>query len=320
MQERRTLRRVRMKSIFVSFDEIGWYCLREILRMGGEVTGIFTLTDERLARVSGAKPFDGLAEEFGVPLYKIRNINDEEVISAVRDCAPDISFVVGWSQLVKREFIDLAAYTCVGMHPTLLPRHRGRAPLPWAIIMGLKKTGVTMFHIDVEADNGDIIGQVEVDIDFHDNAASLYRKTLDAHVDLIREYWPLLARGEAPRIKQDEARASYWPKRTPADGIIDWNTRAVNLYDWIRALSEPYPGAFTFIGGKKLFIWKAEIVEGVDADAAPGEVVGTDELGAVVGTGEGLIRIRSLQLDGGERLDDGKIGGASILEKGKVLG
>ncbi|MFQ5354764.1 MAG: formyltransferase family protein, partial [Thermodesulfobacteriota bacterium] len=179
-----------MKSIFVSFDEIGWYCLREILRMGGEVSGIFTLTDERLAKMSGARPFDDLAAEFSVPLYKIKNINDAGTMEAVKDCAPDISFVVGWSQLVKSEFIKAAAYTTVGMHPTLLPRHRGRAPLPWAIIMGLKKTGVTMFHIDLEADNGEIIGQVEVDIEFEDDAASLYRKTLDAHVDLIRSYWP----------------------------------------------------------------------------------------------------------------------------------
>jgi len=309
-----------MKSIFVSFDEIGWYCLREILRLGGEVSGIFTLTDERLAKMSGAKPFDDLAAEFNVPLFKIKNINDAETFALVKDCAPDISFVVGWSQLVKREFIESASYTCVGMHPTLLPRHRGRAPLPWAIIMGLKKTGVTMFHIDVEADNGDIIGQVEVDIDFDDDAESLYKKTLDAHVDLIRNYWPYLNKGEAPRIKQDEARASYWPKRTPLDGIIDWNSGAGNIYDWIRALSNPYPGAFTFLDDKKIFIWKARPEAGECEDARPGAILRLDEQGMLVCTGEGMIRITSLQFEDEDRLEGKNMEGATILEKGKVLG
>jgi methionyl-tRNA formyltransferase len=308
-----------MKSIFVSFDEIGWRCLEEILRLGGDVAGIFTLDDERRLRMSGNRPFDDLAAAYNVPLFKVRNINDEETLRLVGKCSPDISFVIGWSQLVGKEFISSAAYTCVGMHPTLLPRHRGRAPLTWAVIMGLEKTGVTMFHIDVEADNGDIIGQAEIPIEFEDDAMSLYKKALDAHVALVRECFPLLQRGEAPRIRQDASKASYWQKRTPADGIIDWNTRARNLYDWIRALSEPYPGAFTFHGDGKLMVWKAAIVEGAP-EGAPGAIIGSDGEGLLVAAGDGTLRLTSVQFDGGPRLSGAEIIKSKLFAKGTVLG
>lgn len=309
-----------MKSIFVSFDEIGWHCLEKMLSLGGNLTGIFTLDDERRAKMSGNKPFDDLARKYGVPLHKIRNINDGQSLELVKACDPDVAYVIGWSQLVKKEFMSLARYTCVGMHPTLLPRHRGRAPIPWAIIYGLRKTGVTMFHIKEDADNGDIIGQEEIDIGFEDDAMSLYKKALAAHVKLIGDCFPLLEAGNAPRIRQDDSKASYWAKRTPFDGIIDWNTRAMNLYDWVRALTEPYPGAFTFYAGRKLIIWKSYPVNKEERHADAGTILDVTADGILAATGEGALLLPDVQFDGGERLKGPKIMESSLFEKGSILG
>lgn len=309
-----------MKSIFVSFDEIGWYCLKGILELGGNVAGIFTLDDERRGKMSGNKPFDDLAQKYNIPLYKIRNINDEEVLTIVKDIAPDISFVIGWSQLVKGKFISLAKYTCVGIHPALLPKHRGRAPLTWAIIFGLRRTGVTMFHIKEEADNGEIIGQIEVPIAFEDDASSLYVKILDAHIKLINDYYPLLQTGKAPRIRQNEEKASYWHKRVPKDGIIDWNIRARNLYDWIRALSQPYPGAFTFYKEKKLLIWKSRLINEKNIDNEPGIIIDIDDEGLLVSAGEGTIKLTSIQFEGESILNKIGIHQSSLFKKGEYLG
>jgi methionyl-tRNA formyltransferase len=309
-----------MRSIFVSFDEIGWYCLQKILEMGGNVAGIFTLDDERRIKMSGNKPFDDLAKEYNVPLYKIRNINDKETLGLVKKCDSDTSFVIGWSQLVKNEFISSSKYACVGMHPTLLPRHRGRAPIPWAIIFGLKKTGVTMFHIKEEADNGDIIGQTEIPIEFEDDALSLYKKALQAHIKLIEDYFPLLQKEKAPRIKQDEAKASYWHKRVPKDGIIDWHTSARNLYDWIRALTEPYPGAFTFYDDKKLIVWKSRLVNEHDHNINSGMILEVNKEGFLVSTGEGLLKLVSVQFEGENKLIGSEIREASLFKKGSILG
>ena len=148
------------------------------------------------------------------------------------------------------------------MHPTLLPRHRGRAAIPWAILSGLARTGVTLFEIvDATADSGPIVGQREVPIDRDETATTLYDKVTAAHVELSGVRAAARSTGRRRGSPQDTRRASYWPKRTPADGIIDWETRAPYLYDWVRAQTRPYPGAFTYLGEEKVVVWRARPVE-----------------------------------------------------------
>jgi methionyl-tRNA formyltransferase len=180
------------------------------------------------------------------------------------------------------------------MHPTLLPRHRGRAAIPWAILSGLAKTGVTLFQIaDGTADSGPIVGQVEVPIAQDETATTLYDKVTAAHLELVREFVPKLLDGSAERVPQDTRRASAWPKRTPADGIIDWETRAPYLYDWVRAQTRPYPGAFTYLGEDKLVVWAARPVE-LEEEAPAGTVVALDG-GPVVACGEGGLVLEEVE-------------------------
>jgi methionyl-tRNA formyltransferase len=185
------------------------------------------------------------------------------------------------------------------MHPTLLPRHRGRAPIPWAILSGLARTGVTLFEItDSTADSGAIVGQAVIDIAPDETATTLFERLAQAHVSLIREYVPQLLRRSAPRVPQDARRASAWPRRTPADGIIDWETRAPYLYDWVRAQTRPYPGAFTFRGDDRVVVWRARPVE-LEAAAPAGTVVAERPEGHVVACGEGALLLEEVELEKG---------------------
>jgi methionyl-tRNA formyltransferase len=282
-----------MRAVWVTFDVIGRRCLEASAEAGAEVAAVVTLPGPIDPERSGQCAFDDVARRLEAPLIEAADVNAPETIEAIRSTRPDAIFVVGWSQLVRGEVIDLARGAVYGMHPTLLPRHRGRAAIPWAILTGLAKTGVTLFEIvDPTADSGPIVAQVEVPIASDETATSLYERVADAHVELIREHVPKLIDGTATRVVQDERRASAWPKRTPADGIIDWETRAPYLHDWVRAQTRPYPGAFTYLGDQKVVVWSATPVQ---AETAPaGTIVAA---GPVVACGEGALLLEEVETD-----------------------
>ena len=284
-----------MRLVWVSFDVMGRDCLAAAAESGAEVAAVVTLPGPIDPDRSGQCSFDEIAAELGARLIESVDVNAPDTIAAIREADPDLIFVVGWSQLVMDEFIGLPRHGVFGMHPTLLPRHRGRAAIPWAILSGLAKTGVTLFQIaDGTADSGPIVGQVEVPVELHETATTLYEKITAAHLELVREFVPRLLDGTAERVPQDTRRASSWPKRTPADGIIDWETRAPYLYDWVRAQTRPYPGAFTYLGEDKLVVWRARPVE-LDDEAPAGTVVRRDGEAAVVACGEGGLVLEEVE-------------------------
>src|SRR3990170_2018887 len=276
-----------MRTVWVSFDTMGRDCLEAAAAAGAEIVGVVTLPGPIDPSRSGQCSFDEVASRLGARPVETTDVNSDETLEAIRAVDPELIFVVGWSQLVREPFIELARDGVFGMHPTLLPRHRGRAPIPWAILSGLARTGVTLFEIvDRTADSGAIVGQVVVDIAPEETATTLFERIAEAHVALIREVVPQLLAGSAPRVPQDSRRASVWPKRTPAAGIIDWETRAPYVYDWVRAQTRPYPGAFTFLGDEKVVVWRARPVE-LEAEAPAGTIVAERSDGPVVACGEG---------------------------------
>jgi methionyl-tRNA formyltransferase len=287
-----------MRTVWVSFDTIGRDCLEAAADVGAEIVGVVTLPGPIDPNRSGQCSFHDVVAQLDAALIETRDVNEPETLNAIRKLQPELIFVVGWSQLVHDAFVALASEGVFGMHPTLLPRHRGRAPIPWAILTGLARTGVTLFEIvDSTADSGAIVGQVTLDIAPDETATTLFTRIAEAHVELTRELVPQLLAGAAPRIPQDPSRASSWPGRTPADGIIDWETRAPYLYDWVRAQTRPYPGAFTFIGDEKVIIWGARPVE--LGEAAPaGTIVEFGPEGPVVACGEGGLVLEEIQTNG----------------------
>ena len=284
-----------MRLVWVSFDVMGRDCLAAAAEAGAEVAAVVTLPGPIDPNRSGQCSFDEIAAALGARLIETVDVNSPETIAALREADPDLTFVVGWSQLVLDEFIGLPRHGVFGMHPTLLPRHRGRAAIPWAILSGLAKTGVTLFQIaDGTADSGPVVGQVDVSIARDETATTLYDKVTAAHLELVRQFVPKLLDGTAERTPQDTRRASAWPKRAPSDGIIDWETRAPYLYDWVRAQTRPYPGAFTFLGDDRLVVWRARPVE-LDDEAPAGTVVARDGDAAVVACGEGGLVLEEVE-------------------------
>ena len=286
-----------MRTVWVSFDTMGRDCLEAAAGSGAQIVGVVTLPGPIDPDRSGQCSFDDLAARLDAALIETRDVNSPETLNAIRKLEPELIFVVGWSQLVHEPFIALASEGVFGMHPTLLPRHRGRAPIPWAILSGLARTGVTLFQIvDETPDSGAIVGQVTVEIAPDETATMLFERLAEAHIELVRELVPQLVSRSAPRIPQDPTRASAWPRRTPADGIIDWETRARYLYDWVRAQTRPYPGAFTFLGQDKVIVWAARPVE--LAEPAPaGTIVAVDSERPIVACGDGALVLEEFQTD-----------------------
>jgi methionyl-tRNA formyltransferase len=297
-----------MRVAWVSFDVIGRDCLEAAANAGAEVVAVVTLPGPVDPNRSGQCSFDGIAERLGARLVETSDVNAPETVAALRDAAPDLLFVVGWSQLVHDAVIAVAPGGVFGMHPTLLPRHRGRAPIPWTILSGLAKTGVTLFEIvDATADSGPVVGQVKVPLAPDETATTLFERLSRAHVELVRRHMPELLAGTAPRVAQDARRASSWPKRTPADGIIDWDTRASYLYDWVRAQTRPYPGAFTFLDDRRIVVWRAAAVP-IEQGARAGTVVEERDTGVVVACGEGGLVLQEVEPEGGDVLQGPSIG------------
>lgn len=251
--------RDKMKLAFATCVQLGLSCIEQIYNLGGKLDLLITLKDDKATRKSGRVYLDEIAEKHGIPLLKISNINEPEVVSSLKRYEIDWLFIIGWSQIARKEVLDAPTKGCIGMHPTLLPEGRGRAAVPWAIIKGLTKTGVTMFKLDEGVDTGDIIGQEEIELDNNTTATELYKKVIDAHMKLIVRYWNDIMNDTIVFTEQDEAKATVWPERKPEDGEIHASMTMEEADRLVRAVTHPYPGAFFKDGDKCIRIWSAGI-------------------------------------------------------------
>ncbi len=291
--------------VFVGCVAEGLECLQEILKAGGNVVAVVTFTDELASKTSGAVSFDSIARSHGIPLHKVRSTNTPESIALLKELAPDVIFVIGWTRLVSKEVLQTPVLGCIGMHASLLPRYRGRAPVNWAIINDEKETGNTMLLLDDGVDTGDILLQKRIRISFSDTCETLYAKVAQAGREMIREIMPFIASGRLPRTPQEHAQATVMPGRKPEDGLIDWQRSSLELYNWVRALTHPYPGAFTFHNGRQLLIWQAHPSPFPEAGGSPafqrykaGEVVSVSD-GITIATGcDDLLTVRQLSYEG----------------------
>ena len=247
-----------MKIAFATCVQLGLSCIEKIISIGGKLDLLITLKDEKAKNKSGRVYLDDISSENDISLLKIDNINDDEVISALKEMNIDWLFIIGWSQIARPVLLGTPVLGCIGMHPTLLPIGRGRAAIPWAIIKGLSKTGVTLFKLDEGVDTGDIIGQQSIEIGETTNAGELYRKIDELHVSLLEKYWNDIYSGNVTLTEQDEKLATEWPGRKPEDGEIFNTMTMCEAERLVRAVTKPYPGAFYIENSKKLIIWSAK--------------------------------------------------------------
>lgn len=245
-----------MKFAFVTCVQIGLSCMEAIYEVNGELDLIISIPDEKAKKKSGRIYVDNFAQKYNIPFLKSNHINDEVVINAIKKYKIDWLFIIGWSQIASKEVIDAPNLGAIGAHPTLLPQGRGRAAIPWAILKGLNKTGVTFFKMDEGVDTGIILGQEEIEIEESETATTLYDKVNVAHEKLIKKLVVDLANDEVVPVKQDESKATYWKGRKPSDGRIKSDMSIEFVDKLVRATTKPYPGAFVLEDSKKITIWQ----------------------------------------------------------------
>lgn len=277
--------------------------LAALIGSPAELVGVVTMPRERAAQTSGYVDLDPLARAAGAELLRCADINHAESVGQIRRLAPDLIVVVGWTRLLGAELLGVPPRGCVGFHASLLPRYRGRAPVNWAILRGETLAGNTMMYLDAGTDTGDVIDQRPVPIGADDTCATVYARVAGAGAAMLRHHLPALLDGTAPRTPQGPARGGPLPKRTPQMGITDWRRPARCVHDWIRALTEPYPGAHTFWAGRKVMLW-ASAVPGSMApglpggqprrDGGPGEIIGCDSRGLWVAAGSGNLLMTAM--------------------------
>lgn len=251
-----------MKSILVGAVGSTKVVLQAMIEVKFPITHVFSLDEKVSENVSGYFPVHEIAQENNIPYTKFEKINDEENIQIIQSISPDYIFVVGLSQLVKRQIIDSAKLGVIGFHPTPLPKMRGRAANVWQVLLGIHETKCSMFFIDDGMDSGDILGQENYYIEDTDYAFDVYQKIEEAAYRLSKKVLKQIVDGTLKPIKQNEEEATYLLKRSPEDGLIDWDEPIENIHRLVRAVSHPFPGAFGMYDGKhQIIIWRADMIE-----------------------------------------------------------
>jgi len=299
-----------MRIGWVGFHIEGLLALRGLLERGFPLEAVITLKPDLAAKRSGAADYGVLCRQFGVPLYEIANINDDESLSLLKKISLDLAFVIGWTQIIRPEALNLVKVGMIGAHASLLPHNRGRAPINWALIKGEKQTGNSLMWLAEGVDTGEIIDQVAIPITPYDTCASLYEKVAESNRDMILRLVPRLLADERPGRAQPNNGEPNLPGRRPKDGILNWSLKNAEVYDFVRALTKPYPGAFSWLNGRRWTIWQCALLpKGFSFDAQPGETVGPiispveASCGQAVACGAGAIVLLELEDDNGEALN-----------------
>ena len=257
-----------MRILYFGSNKVSKLCVEKLLAMGHEIVGIFTVAEsfeisysDRPVKNVLYEDISEFAAKHGIPVYKTSGkLIKDGYDSIIKDINPDFILIFPWYHLVPEKIIKIPSKGTALLHPSLLPEYRGGAPVPWAMINGEKRTGVSLFYLTKEIDAGDIIGQKMIGIEEEDDISTIFEKIYRVTLDLLEEYIPLIESNKVVAKPQDLKGSKVWPQRKPEDGLIDWNQSNNRIYNWIRALTKPYPGAFTLLDGKKMFIWKASKV------------------------------------------------------------
>ncbi len=269
-----------------AYHNVGYECLDALIQNDEYVLAVITHKDNPNEEI-WFRSVEGLAKSFSIPVHTPVSVNTPDWIARIRSWEPDLIFSFYYRDMINEEILGIPRLGAFNMHGSLLPKYRGRVPINWAILHGEKETGVTLHHMVKRADAGDIVDQEAVPIGSDETAREVFAKCAKAARLVLERQLEALTTGTAPRRKQDESQATYFSGRTPEDGRIDWTQSAEKIYNLIRAVTQPYPGAFTDVGGKRMFIWWA--VPLPSGSGAPGEVLSLEPFR--VATGNGVLEI-----------------------------
>lgn len=306
------------RCVLFAYHEMGYACMEALLEMGAPVAALFTHRDSPGEQVWWRSCAE-LAARHAIPVHAPERF-DRCWTARLAALRPDVIYSFSYRMLLPEEVLRIARLGSYNLHPSLLPAYRGRAPVNWVLVNGERETGVTLHRMVARADAGDIVAQRALAIDEADTALTLYRKLVPLGAAIVRQYHPPIAAGCAPAVPQDISRGCYFGRRRPEDGLIDWHWPARRIYNLVRAVTHPYPGAFSRAGGRKLLIWQARVGRESAASGAPGTIIALGAGAAEVAAGSGSVVIERAQLEDGEEAPAGEVLGAIQFASGYKLG
>jgi len=304
-----------MKTIVFAYAEMGCAGITALLNAGYEISAIFTHADtspESHAFPSVAR----LAAEQGIPVYAPEDANHQLWVDRIRTMQPDFIFSFYYRALLSDTILNCARVGAFNLHGSLLPKYRGRAPLNWVLVNGETETGVTLHRMVKRADAGDIVAQQRVAIDPQDNALTLHRKLVACAGQLLEGALPPMKRGEIAATPQNDAEATVVGRRTPEDGRINWELPAAQVNNLVRAVTDPWPGAFAYAGTVKFVVWKGRVHQ--DAPCAkPGTVLSVEPF--LIACGEGALEVVTGQSDNGVYMNGSQLAQSLGMVPGALL-
>ncbi len=311
-----------MKIVFFGSSNFAVPILEELAK-NEDIILVVTQPDRQKGRSLKIAPtaIKSKAEELGIETFQPVKVNSKESIEFLKKFNADLFVVASFGQIVSKLVLGLPKLYCLNIHASLLPKHRGAAPINWAIANGEKETGVTIMRMDEKMDEGDIVFKETLPINEQDNTITLSEKLSRKGAKLLLDVMKLIKDNEVEFIAQDHNKATYAPKLNKKDGLINWDNSADEIYNKIRAFV-PWPGCFTYLDKKMFKIWKAKPdMCFIDKNLKPGAILEANKNGILIKTGKGALRIKELQLEGSRRMtaEEFLAGHKQLLSHGTML-
>ena len=290
-----------MRVVFMGTPDIAATCLKKILAEGFEVVGVYTQPDRPKGR--GMKmvfsPVKEVAMANNIPVFQPENFRGDQDVQTLADLKPDVCAVVAYGRILPQRVLDIPTLGCVNIHASLLPQYRGSAPYQWAVLDGLTETGVTAQHMALQMDAGDIIDVAKTPIGENETAGELLDRLAVLGADLLSRVLKKFEKGRPQGVKQEESQVSFAPMLDKTMCPIDWTKTARQVHNQVRGL-HPWPVATMELKGQKFKVHATAIV---DDQGQPGEILGLTKTGLKIACGEGAVEVRSLQAEGGKRMN-----------------
>lgn len=328
-----------MKIVFMGTPDFAVNTLEALIKAGHDIALVVTQPDKAKGR-SGKlvySPVKEAAIAHNIEVAQPERVKEQSFIDILTKLSPDVIVVVAFGQILPEAILNIPRYGCINVHASLLPAYRGAAPIQWAVIDGLKTTGVTTMYMDKGLDTGDIIEQKSLELSPDETGGSLFDKLAVLGGEIIVETLNKLENGTATRSKQDDSKSSYAKMLSKDMGLLDFNKSACELERLIRGLN-PWPSAYTRLNNKLLKIYEAEVVpeeaiaEGVGygdvedgtskgiGKGTPGSIVAVDKKNFTIRCGNGGLKVTKLQLEGKKRMDTSAFLLGYNINVGTILG
>lgn len=311
MDKNSVRRKVSMNIVWIGCHQEGLLAFKSILESGRKIKAFITLDEMSYSKRSGgSRLYQKYCEEYGVAYHTVDTIKGEYAYKLISGYSPDLLIVLGWSEILPERLLEIPLIGTVGTHASLLPHNRGSAPINWTLIHGEQTTGNTMMWLNKAVDEGVIIDQMEFPVTIYDTCKTLYDQVAVTNMKMLNKLIRNLDKGDKVLFSvKNETNETILPRRRPKDGLIDWSQSGKKIYDFVRALTKPYPGAFSFLNGEKWIIWEMALLPLLSKNNGlkSGEILGsvysfvTPVNGILVGTGKEIVLVTEIENDQGIR-------------------